>query len=96
MKQYLVIAHDGTDAEALERRMNVRPDHFAGARELKANNNFIIGGAILDNNGKMTGSMMVVQFETENDLALWMQREPYINGNVWQRIEVKPFKVAEV
>jgi len=76
--------------------MNVRPDHFTGARELKANNNFIIGGAILDENGKMIGSMMVVQFETEDDLALWMQREPYINGNVWQSIEVKPFKVADI
>ena len=96
MQQYLVIAHDGTDEKALERRMNVRSDHFAGANELKANNNFIIGGAILDDKGKMVGSMMVVQFETENDLALWMQREPYINGDVWRKIEVKPFKVAEV
>jgi uncharacterized protein len=96
MQQYLVIAHDGTDAEAPERRLNARPDHFVTARELKANNNFIIGGAILDDKGKMTGSMMVVQFETEDDLALWMQREPYINGDVWRSIEVKPFKVAEL
>jgi uncharacterized protein len=96
MQQYLVIAHDGTDAEALGRRMNVRSDHFATAKELKANNNFIIGGAILDDKGKMTGSMMVVQFETEDDLALWMQREPYINGDVWRNIEVKPFKIADV
>jgi hypothetical protein len=46
MPQYLIIALDGTDAEASERRMNVRPAHF--------------DGAILDDNGKMTGSMMVV------------------------------------
>jgi uncharacterized protein YciI len=44
----------------------------------------------------MTGSMMVVQFETEDELVLWMRHEPYINGNVWQSIEVKPFKVADV
>jgi uncharacterized protein len=76
--------------------MNVRSAHFDAARQLKANNNFIIGGAILDDKGKMTGSVMVVQFETEDELALWMKQEPYINGNVWQNIEIKPFKVANV
>jgi len=44
----------------------------------------------------MTGSMMVVQFETEDDLMYWMKNEPYITGSVWQNIEVKPFKVADV
>jgi uncharacterized protein len=96
MPQYLIIARDGTDADAFTRRMNVRPAHFDGARQLKANNNFIIGGAILDDNGKMAGSMMVVQFDSEDELLHWMQHEPYITGNVWQNIEVKPFKVADV
>ena len=96
MIQYLVTARDRTDAEALSRRMNVRSTHFETARQLKANNNLIIGGAILDDQRKMTGSMMVVQSESEDDLLLWMRREPYIVDNVWQSIEVKPFKVADV
>jgi uncharacterized protein YciI len=96
MLQYLIIARDGTDTEALDRRMKSRPSHFEGARELKDHNRFVIGGAILDDAGKMIGSMMVVQFETEDDLLYWMRHEPYITGNVWQSIEVKPFKVAEV
>lgn len=96
MYQYLIIAYDGTDDQASERRKKVRPEHFESAKQLKKNNNFIIGGAILDDNGKMTGSMMVVQFETEDELLKWMSHEPYITGNVWQNIEVKPFKVADV
>ncbi len=96
MQQYLIIAHDGKDSEALERRMKVRPNHFEGARMLKEKNQFIIGGAILDEQGRMIGSMMVVQFETENELNDWMKREPYIAGNVWKEIEVKPFLVAVV
>ena len=96
MTQYLIIAHDGKDAEALERRMKVRPSHFDGARQLKENNHFIIGGAMLDEEGKMTGSMMVVQFETKEELKSWMSVEPYITGNVWQQIEVKLFRVANV
>ncbi|HEY6503626.1 MAG TPA: YciI family protein [Chitinophagaceae bacterium] len=96
MLQYLVIAYDGTDHEAADRRMKVRPSHFEMAKELKHHGRFITGGAILNDEGKMIGSMMVVQFETEDDLAHWMRYEPYITGNVWQSIEVKPFRVAAV
>lgn len=96
MQQYIIIAYDGTDSGATERRMSVRPEHFKTARELKANNNFVIGGAMLDENGKMNGSMMIVQFETVEQLRQWMENEPYINGKVWQQVEVKPFKVAVV
>lgn len=96
MLQYLIIAYDGSDSEAFDRRAKVRPSHFEMARELKKHNRFITGGAILNDEGKMIGSMMVVQFETEDDLSHWMKNEPYITGNVWQHIEVKPFRVADV
>jgi uncharacterized protein YciI len=96
MAQYLIIANDGTGAEALERRMKVRPAHFETARQLKVNKNFITGGAILDDKGKMIGSMMIVEFEKEDELLLWLRNEPYINGNVWKNIDVKPFRVADV
>ncbi len=48
MNQYIVTAYDYTDTEALQRRMNIRPHHLDGAKELKANGNFIIGGAMLN------------------------------------------------
>ena len=96
MKQYLIIAHDGKDENALERRKNVRPNHLAGARKLKENNNFVIGGAMLDDDGNMRGSIMIVQFETSEDFQKWYDNEPYITGKVWKEIEVKPFRVAEV
>lgn len=96
MLQYLIIVHDGKDKEALDRRMKVRPLHFEAAKELKRHNKFVTGGAILDDNGKMIGSKMVVQFDSEDGLVYWMSHEPYITGNVWQSIDVKPFKVADI
>ncbi len=94
--QYVIHAYDYTDEQALERRMAARPAHFEGVRSLKTNGNFVIGGALLDNKGTMIGSMMVVEFNTEDDLNQWLQQEPYIVGNVWERIDVKPFRRAEV
>ena len=96
MKQYLVIAHDGNDGEALARRMEWRPKHFERARALKATGNFVIGGAILNEDQQMTGSMMVVQFQRAEVLQEWLKDEPYVVGEVWKTIEVKPFKVAEL
>lgn len=96
MQQYLLTATDSTDADALDRRMAVRPKHFVRVRELKASGNFLTGGAILNDQGQMIGSMMLVQFDTEAELKAWMDTEPYITGKVWDKIDVRPFKVAEV
>jgi uncharacterized protein YciI len=96
MKQYVIIAYDGTDDEAVERRKEIRPFHLAGAKILKEKNQFITGGAILSEEGKMTGSVMIVQFENEDVFQEWYKNEPYIKEGVWQTIEVKPFRVAVV
>ena len=96
MKQYLVTAYDYTDADAFQRRMNVRPHHLDGARELKANGNYVIGGAMLNDEGKMIGSVMILQFEAEEELQLWQQNEFYITQKIWESYDIKPFRVADV
>lgn len=96
MKQYVIIARDGTDDEALQRRSNVRNSHLAGAAALKANGNFVLGGAILNQDGQMEGSVLILQFETDAAFDAWYANEPYIASGVWQQIEVKPFKVANI
>jgi uncharacterized protein YciI len=96
MQQYVIIGNDGDDEGALQRRLSVRPAHFDGVRRLKESNNYIFGGAILDDEGVMKGSVMVVQFESEEDLRHWYDNEPYVTGNVWKKVEIKKYKVAEV
>ena len=92
--QYLVIAHDGTDAEAPARRQAARPDHIEGVKALKESGAMILGGAMLDDGGQMTGSACVVEFETRAELDAWLENDPYVTGNVWQKIEVTPFRRA--
>ena len=96
MKQYVIIAQDGKDEAAIDRRMQQRPAHLTGARKLKEQGAFITGGAILDDNGTMRGSVMIVQFESEEGLKKWMSEEPYIQNGVWTDIQVKPVRVADV
>jgi len=96
MTQYVITAYDFTDANALERRMAARPLHFDKARELKTQDRFIKGGAILNDEGKMIGSVMLMQFEDDRALEDWKQNEPYIIHGVWEKVDIKPFKVADV
>jgi hypothetical protein len=96
MLQFVIIANDGDDEKAVERRMAVRPSHLEGVRKLKAANHYVLGGAVLNEEGIMKGSVMIVQFETEAEMRNWFDLEPYVLGHVWQKIEIRPFKVADV
>jgi uncharacterized protein len=93
---FVVHAYDYTDDQALERRMAARPNHFDGARELKAAGHFVMGGALLGPDQKMIGSMMVLDFEDETQMQHWLDNEPYITGKVWEKIDIKPFRKADV
>ena len=94
--RYVVHAYDYTDPEVLRRRMAVRPDHLDKVRELSQAGNFVLGGALLDQEGRMIGSMMVLDFEDAADLERWQASEPYILGKVWEHIDIKPFLQAQL
>lgn len=96
MNQYLVTAYDYTHENALNIRMNVRPFHLESVKKMKENGNFIIGGAILNDEGKMIGSSMILQFENLKDLQNWIESEPYLLQKVWEKFDVKPFRVANL
>ena len=74
--------------------MKVRGEHLEKIEILKRKGEFLAGGAILDNNGKMIGSMIVYEFPDRNTLDEKLKDEPYLTGNVWQKVEIQPFRMA--
>lgn len=94
--QFLLIAHDGKDPDALKRRMNVRSEHLEKISVLKKNKEFLFGGAILDDNGNMTGSMVLYEFPDRASLDNKLKDEPYINSGVWKEIKIMPFRLANI
>lgn len=92
--QYVIIARDGVDSEAQERRQRSRPDHLARAEQAKAAGEILFGGAILNEDGAMIGSVVVVDFPDEDALQRWLAEDPYVVGGVWETIETKPFRLA--
>ena len=92
--QFIVTCYDGTDEKALERRMAARALHLKSIDRGVEAGEFLYGAAILDEEGKMKGSMMVVSYPSRKELDQWLEVEPYVTGNVWQKIEVQPCSVA--
>jgi uncharacterized protein YciI len=92
--QWLIIARDGSDERALERRMAARPAHLENAARLQASGHLLIGGALVDDDGRMIGSACVAQFATRAELDQWLRTDPYVTGNVWQDIQTMPYRVA--
>lgn len=93
---YVIHAYYHTDADALDRRMAARADHFNYVRQLKATGQFLLGGALLDPEGKMIGSMLILNMETEDQLTTYLHTDPYSVKGVWDKIDIKPFRQADV
>jgi uncharacterized protein len=92
--QWLIIARDGKDAQAPERRLAARPAHLENAARLQAAGHLLVGGALVDDGGRMIGSAAVAQFATRAELDHWLRTDPYVTGGVWREIEVLPYRVA--
>ncbi len=94
--QFIVLGYDGTDEKALDRRMAVRPDHLKLAQRMFDEGKWLYASAILNDDGKMIGSMIVCDFPSRVVLEeQWLKVEPYILGNVWQKINVHRAMVAQ-
>ena len=93
--QFIVIGRDGSDDNALERRMAHREAHLEIAKEMHDQGKWLYAAAILDDNEKMVGSMIVCEFDSRRQLeSQWLDKEPYILGKVWETIEITRAQTA--
>jgi uncharacterized protein YciI len=74
--------------------MAARPAHVELGDRLRDAGHLLYGTAILDDSGKMIGSMLVAEYDTRQQLEEWLKIEPYVTGDVWRSIEIKPCKVG--
>ena len=90
--QFLIKAYDGEGV--LDKRMEVRPRHLEGMKAL--GKQIICAGGLLDDSGKMKGSVLIVDFSDRNALNDYLEHETYVIEGVWQKIEVEMLNVVLV
>ena len=88
--QFIVKAYDGEGM--LDKRMEVRPRHLEGIERIKEH--VICAGGLLDDEGKMKGSVLIMEYENREQLDEYLANEPYVQENVWQKIEVERMNVV--
>ena len=78
----------------LEKRMAVRPRHLEGMAKL--GKHIVCAGGLLDDEGKMKGSVLILDFEDRSALDDYLKNEPYVLEHVWEKIEVETINVVIV
>ena len=88
--QYIITAHDGKNM--LEKRLEVRPQHLENIA--KAPGKVLCAGGLLDDEGHMAGSVLIMECASKEDLNAYLESEPYIKAGVWEKVEAEPMNVV--
>lgn len=88
--QFLIVAHDG--AGMLERRLAVRGRHLENMEKMKEH--VVCAGGLLDAEGKMAGSALVLDFPSRAEVDAYLAGEPYVQEKVWEKVDVTPINVV--
>lgn len=92
--QFLILAYDAIDDKAAERRMTHREAHLETIARYKSLGHMHIGAALLDEQEKMIGSVIVADFPSREALDQWLKNDPYTTGKVWSDVTVTPCRIA--
>jgi len=93
---YAVMAEDVEDS--LERRKSAREAHLARLRQLQDEGRLVLAGPhpAIDSEDPgeagFSGSLVVAEFDSEEEAIAWADADPYVEAGVYQRVRVKPFK----
>lgn len=83
--KFVIIGYDGPDGEA--KRKVHRSAHLANLELLASQGRVILAGPLTDK----TGSLLVLEFETQADAEQFVLRDPYTVHGVFERVEIHPF-----
>ena len=93
---FIITAFDGKDSEASMRRNKAREQHLAGIKKLIKGRKHLYAAAILDDDSNMIGSVLIVDYPSKEILINeWLDKEPYVTGDVWKEIDIKPCRVPD-
>ncbi|MBP5513673.1 MAG: hypothetical protein J6Y04_02705 [Bacteroidaceae bacterium] len=88
--QFVITAYDGEGM--LAKRMEVRPLHLEGMERLKEH--LVCAGGLLDDAGNLKGSVLVMEFQSREDVDEYLAHEDYVTEHVWERITVERMNVV--
>jgi hypothetical protein len=77
---------------ALEVRMRAREAHLAYVGERIGQ--VKLGGPLLDDNGDMAGSLLILDVPDRAAAEAFAANDPYAKAGLFQRVEITPFRAS--
>ena len=74
------------------KRMAVRPRHLEGMAKLSEH--IVCAGELLDDEGKIKGSVLILDFENRAASDDYLKNEPYVAEHIWEKVEIKTMNVV--
>ena len=93
---YIILGTDRVDS--LAARIAARPAHLARLNALRDDGRLLLAGPCpaidADDPGSagFSGSLIVAEFASLADARTWADADPYVAANVYERVDVRPFK----
>ncbi len=91
---WLILAYDGADEGAPQRRIGARDAHVAFITAEAAAGRLLLGLPLHDEQAHSIGSLMVIAGEDRAARDAYLEREPFTRSGVWRRVECHPCRVA--
>tara|TARA_R110002110_G_scaffold415561_2_gene650843 strand:+ start:43075 stop:43374 length:300 start_codon:yes stop_codon:yes gene_type:complete len=95
---YAILCEDVADSLPLRQR--ARPAHLERLQQLLDQGRLLVAGPhpALDTpdpgDAGFTGSLIIAEFDSLEAATAWADSDPYVDAGVFQRVVVKPYKVA--
>jgi uncharacterized protein len=91
----MVLAWDHEGEAGAARRDAARAAHTASIRMLWEKGHVVLGAGIRDDDGAITGSLVIVEYPSRDDVDRYLESEPFVSQSVWERVEVHPVFVPD-
>jgi hypothetical protein len=91
----MVLAWDVEGEPGVARRDAARPAHAASIRALWDEGRVVLGAGILDDEGTVRGSLVIVDYPSREAVEEYLRAEPFVTESVWERVEVHPVRVPD-
>ncbi|MGE0281685.1 MAG: YciI-like protein [Rhizobiaceae bacterium] len=78
----------------LQVRLDTRPDHVAFLNDLNGKGTLKFAGPFLGNDGKPTGSLVVIETEDKAAAEAIANADPYAKAGLFERVDIKAWNWA--
>jgi uncharacterized protein YciI len=85
---FAVIRHDRPNSLAL--RLSERPRHLEYLKTVLGS--IVYGGALLDDEGKQIGSMLIIDVADQEAADAFATADPYVEADLFASTSVRPFR----